>query len=418
MDSRDKRDLALTGAGAAGGAVAGVTPGVLKHLNQVTEANEQAEEIVKHLNASGINRNHRIAIVGLPGSGKSTISRALTRRGFRHIPLDSYSDEEAADLVKKGIPKGSVVDHTLALRKTGGGHYDAVVRVADPGFKELRRRLVERGAGAQRMYNRIDYEKLGSKISRDFDKLQGKRTYLKTGGVIAITRHYKAENTAKLPIIGSQDTWKGVHRAYPPKNPIRTSEIIRGRPELHGAIGAVLAGTLVGGTLLAKRHVDNRARSMSSRLDALITMNARLDDLIQFRNDDDEDHLIRNVVGGAAVGTGVGAAGVGAYAGHQAIMSKYGTRLSLPPGPAGPSMPGPGGFVLNPPSQIGSATSKVGTLGAYKTAAKDISSNIGQRLSGATTVGKQAYQTIGRRGGSTLEALLGALKKGAKYAVR
>jgi hypothetical protein len=300
----------------------------------------------------------------------------------------------------------------------------------------------------------------------------------------------KELNKIAIPITGSDSTWKSVHY-HGPRDPIKTGEIIRARPEFHGAAGTLIGGGLVGGLILARRKLDKQTTNMSSDstiirlgqiskdLDHIINFaggigdpsagqfggtdpgimsriasdntslsalqrlklkiaklrgmglynySSNLDAIVRLRSlnshlefavgyYDDDRSTIGDIATGAGVGAGVAGVGVGGYLAHQAIKNKYGTRLALPSAP-GAEQPGPGGFVMGGGSGPGAASTSVSTGQAYKEAASDIASGIKQKVGGAATIGKQAYETIGNRGGSALEQISGALRKAGKYLVR
>src|SRR6188768_3127202 len=160
--SDEYKDVTKTGlllGGAGLGIAAALSPTIIRNRTANKAAMRNAEKIVKHLKTQGIKKDAVIAITGVGGSGKSSISRALKNHGYKHIPLDGVGDAGSAAMASKGFSPGTVVDQAFVLKKTGGGHYDAVIKADNPGQREIRRRLVKRQQGAKTLYNHIDYGK-------------------------------------------------------------------------------------------------------------------------------------------------------------------------------------------------------------------------------------------------------------------
>jgi len=139
------------------------------------EAKVLSKKVADKLRELGVDpTRHRIAISGLGGSGKTTLSKGLHEelqfangpQNLDRLPLSILG--RRVDRVK--IKPGAVYEQTHVLRQVDPEDFDYVVHLDVPQ-SELRNRLLGRGRAAA--YHFLNYDKLRSALRASFDTLGG-----------------------------------------------------------------------------------------------------------------------------------------------------------------------------------------------------------------------------------------------------
>jgi broad-specificity NMP kinase len=143
----------------------------------------QAKAIAQGLRKSGIDPSKaRIAIVATPGTGKSTLARALQQEaGVQVLNLDKargggLKGERALRYLRDQhggvMPAGAVLEQTYLPHSVSLDQFDAVIKLERP-VEEIHKSLLKRGKGAFQM-DYVDYEKLQKQLREGFGAIKGK----------------------------------------------------------------------------------------------------------------------------------------------------------------------------------------------------------------------------------------------------
>lgn len=147
----------------------------------------------------------------------------------------------------------------------------------------------------------------------------------------------------------------------------------------------------------------------SSRMEKLIKLNSKLDELqfyvdVDYENSADRHKTVKQ---GAGIAIAGGAVGTG-YLGHRAIMKHYGRVPTLAAGPS----PAPGfQNTMRWGKNVQSGAHgrvNIGARGAYKAALSDVQERAANRLRRATRVGKFTYGRLAEGGGLGTKAVAAA----------
>jgi len=209
-DDRLKRSVIGAGAGLAvgAGAVLALRPGLRKMLaHQVKSigkggsravassaelprtALQDAKAIRSALRRSGIDpRKARVGIIATPGTGKSTMARALEKElGVKSISLDkaksSLKGRRAQSFIDSNfggkVPQGSVLEQTHMPHASNMDQFDVVIKL-ERDADEVRRSILKRGKGAHQT-DYIDYKTLQGEINESFNSLNGRHVRTRGG---------------------------------------------------------------------------------------------------------------------------------------------------------------------------------------------------------------------------------------------
>lgn len=143
----------------------------------------QARAIVSGLRKSGIDPSKaKIAIVATPGTGKSTLARALHQEaGVQVLNLDKargggLKGEQALRYLRDEhggvMPAGAVLEQTYLPHSVSLDHFDAVIKLERP-VADIHKSLLKRGKGAFQM-DYVNYEKLQKQLREGFGAISGK----------------------------------------------------------------------------------------------------------------------------------------------------------------------------------------------------------------------------------------------------
>jgi hypothetical protein len=148
-----------------------------------------ADRIKQELTARGLDPAAlRIAIDAPPGSGKTTLSRALAQQaGMKHYGLDWVPNKgiktilggKAFENIPHAPRAGEIVEHHLLLRSHDPELFDAVVHIKKTP-EEIKEQLMRRGRGAA-MATMFDYPKSLDVGAKAFDTLQGETVDIGNG---------------------------------------------------------------------------------------------------------------------------------------------------------------------------------------------------------------------------------------------
>ena len=211
MRQETKKNLLYTGAGLTlgTGAVLAIRPGLRRAMmhsiksigkggSRAVAASEAihpnalktADEVGRMLAKQGIDpRKAKIAIVAAPGTGKSTMARALDAQlGIKNLSLDKargggYKGKKAVRYLKdkhEGImPGGHVLEQTFMPHTTNLDQFDAVIHLSrDVGV--VNKQIMKRGKGAWQA-DYVNYPRLQGQIRESFDSLGGLTTNMGGG---------------------------------------------------------------------------------------------------------------------------------------------------------------------------------------------------------------------------------------------
>lgn len=154
----------------------------------------QAASVHQHLMDRGIDpSNLRIAVDAPPGSGKTTLSRALAQQmNLKHYGLDWLPHNKLHSLMGGGAiekmphpPRaGEIVEHFNLLRTHDPELFDAVFHISkDP--EEIKKQLLNRGRSAG-VSTFMDYDKSLAIGRQAFDSLDGETVDLGNGTMMKL----------------------------------------------------------------------------------------------------------------------------------------------------------------------------------------------------------------------------------------
>ncbi len=150
------------------------------------QAVDQARQVAMTLRAQGIDpATARIAVSGTGGTGKTTLTRALSQElGMTPLMMDdvgkSMSGRDLVSWVKKNpIRRGVIAEQTHLLSQVDPDKFDAVIRVHKP-MSQVKKQILDRGRGAAQLEG-YDYDKLNRSITTAFDNLGAEKITPVTG---------------------------------------------------------------------------------------------------------------------------------------------------------------------------------------------------------------------------------------------
>ena len=153
---------------------------------------QDAKAIRVALKRAGINpRRAKVGIIATPGTGKSTMARALEQElGVTSINLDkaksSLRGDRARSYIKTRyggeVPSGSVLEQTHMPHTYDMDQFDVVIKL-ERDASEVRRSILKRGKGAAQT-DYINYKTLQGEINESFNSLNGR--HVKTRGGVDI----------------------------------------------------------------------------------------------------------------------------------------------------------------------------------------------------------------------------------------
>lgn len=145
-----------------------LTTGKAEKHEIIDEVNKNADEIIALLNSKGV-RTERLAVDGVPGSGKSTFARALAvKLNFELQTLDYIDLNKSQDFSKER----TIYEHHRLLRTQDVENFDAIIYIDEP-VELSKEKCIHRKRGGINI-DVFDYEKLKRIGEKAFEIVDGK----------------------------------------------------------------------------------------------------------------------------------------------------------------------------------------------------------------------------------------------------
>lgn len=142
------------------------------------EAVRDAKRVIRALRAAGLNpAKARIGLSGTPGTGKTTLARAIaeqTGMSHRKLRVGTVSERKGGHdrvLELNPVKPGTIVEQTHLLTQAKPEKFDAIIRLDRP-TQAIRAGLFKRKRGAHQA-DLYDYDKLRRDIAVGFNTAKG-----------------------------------------------------------------------------------------------------------------------------------------------------------------------------------------------------------------------------------------------------